>query len=111
MDFGFSGGFFLKSSVEGELDLFIQRRMLLFSERARLVSLCALPVAAIGAVLLVPSQCIAISISSRLVTASADIDRNNRDSRNPLSDCKRRLKTTLLATLSAAAFTPSRVFK
>ena len=43
--------------------------------------------------------------------AGADIDRNNPDSRNPISDCKRRLKTTLLATLSAAASAPSRVLK
>jgi hypothetical protein len=31
MDFGFSVGFFLNSAVEWELDLFIQRPMLLFS--------------------------------------------------------------------------------
>ena len=31
MDFGFSAGFFLNSSVEEELDLFVQRPMLLFS--------------------------------------------------------------------------------
>jgi hypothetical protein len=31
MDFGFSAGFFLNSSVEQELDLFIQRPMLHFS--------------------------------------------------------------------------------
>jgi hypothetical protein len=31
MDFGFSAGFFLNSSVEQEVDLFIQRPMLLFS--------------------------------------------------------------------------------
>jgi len=34
MAFGFSVGFFLNSSVEKELDLFIQRPMLLFSERS-----------------------------------------------------------------------------
>ena len=34
MDFGFSVGFFLNGPVEEELDLFIQRSMLLFSERS-----------------------------------------------------------------------------
>jgi len=34
VDFGFFVGFFLNSAVKEELDLFIQRPMLLFSERS-----------------------------------------------------------------------------
>lgn len=42
---------------------------------------------------LVPSQCVAMSVSLRLVIVGSGIERNNRGSRNSLSDFKLGLST------------------